>query len=230
MSLPLRLILGLAALAALISCDRRVPAVAAGGTAQLSGQAEDSVPWLVGPEPRADLLHADASEASLRARFGPAAVRPDSVYVGEGFSEYGTLLFPDDSARRLAIVWTDTALRSHPEYVYVSGTLSTWRLYPGVGIGTDLKTLESLNGGPFQLAGFGWDYSGTTGSFNGGRLDTLWRGAAGLGSAVLLRLDPATGGLDSLTQQVEGDRMFSSGEPAMQRLNPRIYQILVRPR
>ena len=158
-------------------------------------------------------------------------MRSDSVYVGEGQSELGTILFPGDSTRQLAIVWEDTVGRARPAYVYVTGRKVTWRLYPGVGIGTDLKTLESLNGGAFQLSGFGWDYSGTTVSFNDGRLDSLWRRDGVLGNATLLRLDPETAGApDSLTARVLGDRTYSSHDPAMQLLNPRVYQILVRPR
>lgn len=91
-------------------------------------------------------------------------MRAKSIYVGEGISELGTMLFPDDSSRQLAIVWQDTVGRAQPAYVYVPGPNSTWRLFPGVGIGTDLKTLEVLNGRPFEISGFAWDYSGTTGS------------------------------------------------------------------
>jgi hypothetical protein len=205
------------ALITVASCRRTPPAVAE--------------QWLLGPEPEADLLRADASEASLRAQFGAAAVRSDSVYVGEGLSEFGTILFPGDSARQLAIVWEDTVGRAHPAYVYVTGQNETWRLYPGVGIGTDLKTVESLNGRSFHLSGFGWDYSGTTSSFDEGRLDSLWRRDGVLGNAVLLRLDPGPmAAPDSLTARVLGERDFSSQDPAMQLLNPRVYQILVRPR
>jgi hypothetical protein len=219
------------ALILLASCDRTPPGTPQADKAAELGDGKGDTHWLLGPEPSADLVHADASEASLRAEFGAAFVRPDSVYVGEGLSEFGTILFPGDSARELSIIWEDTLERARPRYVYLTGSNSMWRLYPGVGIGTDLKTLESLNGGPFQLAGFGWDYSGTTASFNGGRLDSLWRRDTVLGGAALLRLDPQTAGApDSLAAQVEGDRLFSSDHPAMRLLNPRIYQILVHPR
>lgn len=217
---------------AVASCKRAPPSIPGSGrTVEPGTQVQASPQWLLGPEPGGDLLHADASEASLRTEFGAGAVRSDSVYVGEGLSELGTILFPGDSARQLAIVWEDTAGRARPAYVYVTGRNVTWRLYPGVGIGTDLKTLESLNGGAFQLSGFGWDYSGTTVSFNEGRLDSLWRRGGVLGNAILLRLDPeTTAAPDSLRARVLGDRTYSSHDPAMQLLNPRVYQILMRPR
>jgi hypothetical protein len=231
-SFILRLALPLVALWCVAACKPSSPAPPAGHTTEAAAQQpSDSGTWLLGPEPESDLLHADATEASLRATFGAANVRTDSVYVGEGLSELGTILFPDDSTRRLSIVWEDTVARARPVYVYLTGPAVVWRLYPGVGIGTDLKTLEALNGRAFRLSGFAWDYSGTTGGFEGGRLDSLWRRGAELGDAALLRLDPSTeGASDTVMSQVLGDRLFPSSHPAMQRLNPRIYQILVRPR
>ena len=35
---------------------------------------------------------------------------------------------------------------------------STQVIYEGIGIGTTLKALERLNGRPFQLTGFDFDY------------------------------------------------------------------------
>ena len=215
-----------------MSCNRVPSYIPSGGRTVEAGQpVQASEAWLLGPDPGADLLRADASEASLQAQFGTAAARSDSIYVGEGMSELGTILFPADSARRLEIVWEDTVARARPAFVYVTGRSATWRLYPGVGIGTDLQTLEKLNGRSFQLSGFGWDYSGTTSSFNAGRLDSLWRREGQLGNAVLLRLDPDNAAApDSVVARVLGERTFSSADPAMQLLNPRVYQILVRPR
>ena len=37
-------------------------------------------------------------------------------------------------------------------------------------LGTRLGRLTQLNGRPFTLSGFGWDYAGTVISWNGGRL------------------------------------------------------------
>jgi len=97
----------------------------------------------------------------------------------------GTILFPGDSATQLTLVWEDTVLRARPSCVYVTGSKVTWRLYPGVGIGTDLSTLEALNGRAFELSGFGWDYSGTTSSFDRGRLDRSWCDLARAATAIV---------------------------------------------
>jgi hypothetical protein len=201
-----------------------------GDAAAMSHSVNTPGEWLVGPRREADFIDSSATEASLRARLGPAAVRADSVYVGEGESELGTVVFPDDSARVIAVLWRDSLARSHPRSILVSATRSTWRVYPGVGIGTDLRTLEALNGRAFHLSGFAWDYSGTITAFDGGHLDTLWGGSPDVAPTVMLRLSPAPGAPDSLFSQVIGDREFSSQHPAMVALNPRVYQILLRPR
>jgi hypothetical protein len=93
-----------------------------------------------------------------------------------------------------------------------------------------LRELERLNGKPFQLAGFGWDYSGTVTDWNGGGLERVLNSC----SRVLLRLEPRysptgpTAEQQKLEEEVGGDRDFPSGNPAMQQLNPVVYAIAVK--
>ena len=74
--------------------------------AESAAQARDTAVgspsgWLVGATPAEDLLRADASEAGLREQLGAAVVVAESVYVGEGQAELGTVLYPKEPARRL---------------------------------------------------------------------------------------------------------------------------------
>ena len=94
-----------------------------------------------------------------------------------------------------------------------------------ISLGTSLKELEHLNGRPFRLAGFAWDYSGTVLSWDKGSLAEEFDGGNG---RLLLRLDPRS---DSDVPQAEqsqvmGDGDFSSDHPVMQKLNPRVYQVI----
>ena len=181
--------------------------------------------WLFAAEPNRDLVHAGDSEDSLRARLGGDRVVRDTVWFEEGeFDPQGTVLFAKDPARRLSVQWANTEQRSEAEIVRVVSDSSTWRVAPGVGIGSTLAELEQLNGRPFQLAGFEWDYSGTVSSWEGGRLDSLW------GKHVLLRFAVDTTADVALVRQVLGDQLFPSSHAAMQKLNPRVYDILIRPR
>jgi hypothetical protein len=91
----------------------------------------------------------------------------------------------------------------------------------GISLGTTLQELERLNGRPFKLAGFGWDYSGVVIDWAGGSLDSSLAG-------VKLYLDPGPAAYESTTySQVLGDREYSSDLAPMQQLTPRVYQIFV---
>jgi hypothetical protein len=191
-----------------------------GDSEPASGTAER---WLFDTIPGGDLVHADDSESDLVRRLGARNVRADTVWLPEGAFAIGTVLYPGDSARRVDITWTDTIARARPEFIRVSRG-SAWRVAPGAGIGTSLEELEELNGGPFEMTGFGWDYAGTVIGWSGGRLDSLWS------DRVIVRLAPADDAPAELEGQVLGDRDYPSEHPAMQSLNPTVYEILIRPR
>ena len=85
---------------------------------------------------------------------------------------------------------------------------------------TSLKDLERRNGRPFKLMGFGWDYSGTVSSWDGGNLAVLTKGPGRL----ILRLMPDEAGINSEEYRtVLGEGEFLSSHPAMQKLNPVVY-------
>ncbi|MCI0349941.1 MAG: hypothetical protein L0Z53_11000 [Acidobacteriales bacterium] len=169
-------------------------------------------------------IHASMSRRSLTTAYGKENVADKPVYVGEGESVAGTVLFPDDPERHIEILWKD-AQQSAPSSVRVTGEKSHWRLAHGISLGASLRELEQINGGSFTLAGFGWDYSGTAISWNEGRLK-LFEGR------VTLRLAPEPEKKDAVSPEeygaVTGDRDFSSAHPVMQKLNPRVYQVVIQ--
>jgi hypothetical protein len=116
------------------------------------------------------LLHPKVSARELSRVLGAAHVKTETLHVAEGEMERGTVIFPDDPARRLEIFWKDRASLSSPRFVRVRGKQSRWRTPEGIGIGTDLRTIEKLNGRSFTLYGFEWDYGGTTADWRGGTL------------------------------------------------------------
>lgn len=177
--------------------------------------------WLLAPSRDGDPVRASDTREDLRRRLGEGILRDDSIAVGEGMFEPGTVLYPDQPERRAAVEWDDDGTASLVRISEDAG--SAWRLHPGVGIGTTLAELEQLNGGPFELYGFEWDYGGTTAGWRGGRLGELW------GDHVLLRLHPTVSDPE-LGRRVSGERIFRSDDAAMQGLRPAVYQILVRPR
>jgi hypothetical protein len=157
----------------------------------------------------------------LRQRYGSQSVAQTRIELGEGETAPGTVLYPGDSLRRLEIIWRDTLARQGPARLILRGHQSRWQVARGISLGTSLQDLERLNGRPFTLAGFGWDYAGVLISWNGGSLDSAL-------AEVKLYLDPGPAQSESAPySQVLGDREYSSSLPAMQQLNPRVAQIFV---
>lgn len=189
--------------------------------------------WLVVPGARVGAISAESSDLSLEALFGLDDVQRIDVNLGEGFYAPGTVVYPDDASRRIEVVWTDDS-RTTPMAVRLTGDSSVWQTAEDISLGSTLLDIERLNGFPFKLAGFAFDYAGTITYCGRGLLTML--GCSGgddiehgqKNRLVIIRLRPNAGSTGSPEyRQVQGDRTFSSGHPAMQALNPKVYQMIV---
>jgi hypothetical protein len=178
------------------------------------------------PGRNAGPLRIVTSEADLRKLFGAAQVKSDKVYIGEGFVCEGAILFPNDPLRTADIVWMDVTHRARPLSVRISTKKSLWRTAEGVTLGTSLIELERLNGKPFKFLGFGWDYSGTVVSWEGGKLETF-KSAQEHGHRLIVRLtpDPPAETTPDEADRISGDRELLSSDPLIQRLNPKVYDL-----
>jgi hypothetical protein len=87
--------------------------------------------------------------------------------MGEGETVVGTTLFPN-SPNALHIEWKDSF--RIPERLTISSPGTQWKTSEGITIGTTLEQIAKFNGGPFTVAGFGWDYEGRTLSWENGNL------------------------------------------------------------
>ncbi len=167
-----------------------------------------------------------ATQGSLQKVFGPPNVIYRSEPAGEGTFVMATVLFPRETARRAVIEWMVHEKRRRPALVRVD-VGAQWKTPEGIGLGTSLKTVERLNGRPFTLAGFGWDYEGTSLDFQGGALG---------GGACQLTLrfaphavdDAAAEALGPLLAQLTGDGAFRSDDPAMQKVDPVVYEMVLK--
>ena len=175
--------------------------------------------WLIVPGQRAGAVHATSTQEQLIRAYGATAVQAVRIELGEGETAPGTVLFATDSLRRLEVLWHDTVAHARPARLLLRGTRSQWHLPAGISLGTTLHNLERLNGRGFVLAGFGWDYGGVILDWGGG---TLARDLVG----VTLYLDPGANQYGTQAYgDVQGDRDYRSSLPAMQTLDPRVYQI-----
>jgi len=182
-------------------------------------------PWLIVPSGQGAIIGPHTTRKDLVQAYGAANVVDQDVEVGEGETQPGTAIFPKDPGRLIEILWKDPEKKTIPASAQFSGAKSRWKTAHNISIGTSLKDLERLNGRPFMLAGFGWDYSGTVLSWENGSLAADFAPAQG---RVIIRLDsPISGSADKDVHQVLGDRDFPSNHPVMQKLNPIAYQIIV---
>ena len=177
--------------------------------------------WRVVPGVRVGPITATTTRADLARLFGEGNLEDGPVEVGEGFEEPATIVYSTDPSRALAVFWRGEGTGRLARSVDMCGMSSKpcrWRTAEGISMGTDLKTLEKYNRRPFKMAGFGWDYSGTVTSWEGGRLDAP-RGR------LLVRLEPRKG--SSVDDDLDGDRDFISSHAPLQRLNPVVYAFIV---
>jgi hypothetical protein len=183
-------------------------------------------PWLIVTSGVEGPLNLHTTHSELLRVYGKANVTErDGIEGFSGDMEYVTVLFAKDPERAIEIIWRDEEKKTVPAFVTVRGCKTRWHAARGISLGTSLKDLERLNGQSFKLAGFGWDYSGTVTSWENGALAVELDGGHG---RVLVRLDspPRSDTSEKEMLDVSGDRDFSSQHQAMQKLNPKAYEVM----
>jgi hypothetical protein len=182
--------------------------------------------WLLPRAGGSALIAGATSEADLIRRFGAANVKRDSINTVESEMIAGTVLFPDDSTRRLEIVWDDSTMYTRPGWARAWGTGNRWTVAPGVRVGTPMAEVERLNGKPFTFSGFSWDYGGNVHAWEGGQLEALW-------SAGPARVSPTFDLPDDVTlpeaeaNRIMGDREVRSDNPIVRKAGAIVRSITV---
>ncbi len=169
----------------------------------------------------------DATEDALKTQFGADRVEFKDLGGPEGEEMPGTLVNGGDLRRRLEIVWADEAARAKPQMLRImagwdeataSDVTPVWTTPGGVKIGLTVAEVEALNGKPFKLSGFGWDYGGMVMSWEGGKL------AEGEGTcSVQPFFTPRADYADSIS----GDISVMSDNPQLRASDPIIFLMTV---
>ncbi len=163
----------------------------------------------------------DIGEAGLVARYGREQVRRAGVVGWDDGPQDGAVVFPDQEDLKLELIWADPG-KTIDSIRAIGGR---WRSPDGIAVGMDLKTIEQRNGWPFRLSRFaGEGYPGQVLSWGNGRYKIIADDTCG----VRIYLIPGEGARTSGPRLPFYQREFSSGHPAMQALNPRVYQLLIR--
>lgn len=85
----------------------------------------------------------------------------------------------------------------------------------GIGIGTNLKTIQAINKKPFVMAGFGWQYGGTILSWEGGNLKDK--------KLDIIFESPS----QNQAKEIAGATDYFSSHEALQTLNPKVKYLAV---
>lgn len=195
--------------------------------------AQTTHDWVIVPGTRVGPITAAITPDDLRRVFPRDSVQDEEIELDEGMLQPATLVYKKNSSETLAISWNGKGSQAHPKQIFVCfgrrRGLCRWEVFGGIKIGTRLSELEKMNGKPFTVSGFGWNYGGNVLSWEDGKLAPL-----DCGGRVVLTLDVerSRGGEFSVAMTreevhaVSGDRPISSSIAAMQKLNPGVVGIL----
>lgn len=191
---------------ALVACERQTPAPTSATALALDCAAP---------------FTADASAASLASAFGAANVTHETIDGPEGTQLSATVLFASDPSRRVDVLWVDETTRTGLLNASIRAPNTVWRGPGGLAVGASLDDVATANGGPFELAGFGWDYGGVVMDWKGGRF-------ANVGTcSVQMQFEPAPNAPDGAEEKVLGDRPFASDSAEMRAVSPRIWRLSI---
>lgn len=163
----------------------------------------------------------DSSHARLVASFGARNVRYQQVHGAEGEKLWASVLYPRDPKARLELIWNDEKRRRAP-WMRIENA-STWQSQNGIRVGMPLAEVERINGKPFNLSGFGWDYGGQVRDWRGGALSRPLPGGCQIG----IDFYPAKDAPDEALGNASGDQDFASDNADVRATRPAVGVVII---
>lgn len=158
----------------------------------------------------------DSTLELIETTFGKENVVTGEADGPEGSTIIATTIFPNDPEKRMVVGWWDEENRTGLSYVEIPDKDSVAGLHDGLTV----KEVEALNGEPFTMTGFWWDYGGYAG-FQSGKLADIPGGCV-----VSVYFQPtATPDID--TTAVSGDIEVPSSEPLLETLAVKVDAVTV---
>ncbi len=112
---------------------------------------------------------ASATLADIETAFGKDNVKTGEVDGPEGSTMIATTVFPNDPDKQFLVYWWDEEKVERLAGVELTAADTA---PGGVKVGMSIDEVQKLNGEPFTLSGFYWDYGGSAG-FETGKLSNL---------------------------------------------------------
>ncbi len=155
---------------------------------------------------RVGLIKPGMTATELERAYGKENVKYEDIPGAEGETIPGARLFADTD-RELEVIWDPENEKKKVVFdVHVIGT--AWKFENGLKVGMTLEEVEKINGKPFKISGFSWDYGGYA-NFEGGKLF----------GKVNLRFNPST---EEIPEYLMGDKELSSTDKKLRAAKPMI--------
>jgi len=155
---------------------------------------------------RVGLIKPGMTATELERAYGKDNVKHEDIPGAEGEMIPGARLFADTD-RELEVIWDPENEKKKVVFdAHVIGT--AWKFENGLKVGMTLEEVEKINGKPFKISGFAWDYGGYA-NFEGGKL---------LGK-VSLRFNPST---EEIPEYLMGDKELSSTDKKLRAAKPMV--------
>ncbi len=163
-------------------------------------------------------LGADGTEAGLIDAYGKDNVVTGEVDGPEGTTIVATTVFPNDPERSFQVYWWDEeAHEGLASFSLPAGATAPGGLRPGM----TAAEVEALNGGPFTITGFGWDYGGFA---NFGETGALANLPGGCYPSVRFATGNIPDGLN--IDSIQGDGVeIPSADPLLAKVDARVESV-----
>ncbi|MBE7493689.1 MAG: hypothetical protein HS117_01940 [Verrucomicrobiaceae bacterium] len=153
---------------------------------------------------RVGLIKPGMTSTDIERAYGKASVKHEDIPGAEGETIPGARLFAGTD-RELEIIWDPEQEKKKVVFdVRVIG--AAWKFENGLKPGMTLAEVEKINGRPFKVAGFEWDYGGYA-NFEGGKL----------ANKVGIRFNPTT---EEIPEYLIGDKEISSADKKLRAAKP----------
>lgn len=162
----------------------------------------------------------DSSETLLKQTYGDANVVTGQVPGAEGQDMLATTVFPNDPDKTLLFGWMNDDTREGLAFVNLPPSIEGPH---GVRVGMSVAEVLAINGKPFNIGGFWWDYGGYAQIEQGVLANTE------LTTCFLsLRFSPADDYPQDLdVSAVTGEVSVAADNPLLEKLGTRLSEVSV---
>ncbi|WP_395747978.1 hypothetical protein [Prosthecobacter sp.] len=157
---------------------------------------------------RVGLIKPGMTAADIEHAYGKDSLKQQKISGAEGEEIEGAKLFAETD-RELEIVWDpDNEKKKVVFDIRVIG--KAWKFENGLKAGMTVEEVEKINGRPFKIAGFEWDYGGYA-NFDGGKL----------AGKVSIRFNPS---VENIPPYLSGDKQLSSNDKQLRAAKPLVEE------